>query len=83
MLRAQAQDRVSIFGIIEGDALDRAGKGIHKDKYTRLLPNDLIVLESIYFPVGKIVLLLYRVDGNGRGDKVKGNYILDKRKHSC
>ena len=34
-IQAQAQDRVSIFGIIVGDAFYGAGEGIHKDKYTR------------------------------------------------
>ncbi len=53
MLWAQAQDCISIFWIVEGNALHGAGEGIHKDKYTRLLCNGLIGLESIYFPSKK------------------------------
>lgn len=37
MLGAQAQDRISIFGIVEGNALHRTREGIHVNKYTRRL----------------------------------------------
>jgi hypothetical protein len=39
MFGSQAQYRVSIFRVVESDALDGAGQCIHNNKYTR--PNTI------------------------------------------
>ena len=34
-LRAHPHHRVPVFGVVIGDALDRASEGVHASKYTR------------------------------------------------